>query len=127
MKRSRSVRILLLAAPIAALLGCGSSGPSLGEVTGTITKNGKPLTGVMVQFTPIAGGRASNGGTDGNGAYELFYTLDKKGALVGKHSVTFAKNYGNETVGGKPVTPELPPAQEVEVSSSSNTFDFEVK
>ncbi|MCA9015479.1 MAG: hypothetical protein KDA77_09145 [Planctomycetaceae bacterium] len=62
--------------------------PELGEVAGIVTLDGKPLDGVLVQFTP-AEGRGSQGLTDGDGKYELMYAYPTPGAKVGNHSVTF--------------------------------------
>ena len=55
-----------------ALGGCGSGDdrPELGQVTGTITMDGTPLTGTVVVFSPD-NGRPSRGKTDAEGKYEL--------------------------------------------------------
>ena len=56
----RAAALLLTASAGAVLLaGCGTSGdrPELGEVTGTITFNGKPLANAQVAFRPVSGGR----------------------------------------------------------------------
>ncbi len=74
-------------------IGC-SSGPTLGEVEGTVTENGKPLPGLQLTFSPDVGkgedGRSSTAVTDENGRYVLTFD-DKKqprpGAIVGKHKV----------------------------------------
>ena len=80
-------RLLLLAACLLAVvsLGCGPRGPSLGQVTGTVTLDGKPLPGVSVTFMPESGGVAS-GITDASGKYEITHS-DGKGAPVGKNKV----------------------------------------
>lgn len=67
--------------------------PPLGQVTGTMTVNAKPLVGAEVWFYPenskIKSGdkefkvTASQGRTDANGYYELTYIGDLKGAVVG--------------------------------------------
>lgn len=69
--------------------------PELGQVSGTVTVNGDPLSGVMVNFMPlddIQDGsqegpdrlRTSTGVTDDEGYYTLYYLDDIKGAAVGK-------------------------------------------
>lgn len=67
-------------------VGCSDGGPGLTTVTGTITLDGKPMPGVLVTFAPLAGS-PSYGKTDVQGKYELWYTDDKKGAMLGKHDV----------------------------------------
>ncbi len=79
-----------------ACLGCGDDGPKLGKVTGTVTMDGTPMTNVLVTFTPVEGGRSSNGKTDDSGVYSLTYS-EGLGAAVGMHrvSVTTLKNADN--------------------------------
>jgi hypothetical protein len=67
--------------------GCGSGGPELGTVTGTVTMDGEPLDGVLVTFVPVEGGRAATATTDASGKYELIYASEK-GAVVGQHRVS---------------------------------------
>ncbi len=68
-------------------LGCGSGSPNLGEVTGTVTLDEKPLANVLVTFTPEGGGRASTGTTDEAGKYTLGFGAEP-GALIGTHKVS---------------------------------------
>lgn len=70
-----------------SLAGCGSPGPKLGTVSGTVTLDGKPVPDAKVEFQPDGGGSPSYGTTDAGGRYELMYTHDKAGAMVGHHSV----------------------------------------
>ncbi len=72
--------------------GCGPSGPELREVTGTVTVNGKPVTGAVLTFVPVAGGSPSYGATDREGKYRLAFTDTKFGAMVGEHEVEIAAN-----------------------------------
>ena len=76
---------------IALIVAAGCSGapadqPELGLVSGTVTLDGQPLPEAYVTFTPKKG-RSSSGITDGAGHYELFYTGDTKGAMIGRHKV----------------------------------------
>jgi len=71
--------LLLLAA------GC-SNGPELAPVSGRVTLDGQPLEAAEVSFEPEIG-RASHGHADQNGDYELRYTREEVGALVGPHTV----------------------------------------
>lgn len=74
-----------------ALVGCGGAGdyPDMGEVTGTVTMDGKPLPDALVTFQP-EGGRPSSGVTDEDGYYELIYSAQMKGAKSGDHMVSIS-------------------------------------
>jgi hypothetical protein len=84
----------------------------LGRVTGTVNLDGQPLPEANVEFQPVdPNGSPSFGFTDHDGEYELGYSLDRKGAVLGKHLVriyTFRDETSRE---GVPVeVPErLPP------------------
>jgi hypothetical protein len=81
--RSQFVPLSLL---LGLLSGCGSSGPELGIVSGTVTLDGQPLDGATVIFQPEVG-KASFGRTDELGRYELRYLKDTMGAVVGPHQI----------------------------------------
>lgn len=74
--------------------GCGDGTPPIGKVTGTVTREGKPLPGVTVNFLPEAG-RPSWGITDESGRYKLSWDADHDGAEVGRHKVTVAFDPGS--------------------------------
>ncbi len=68
-------------------IGCGrDSGPSLVDISGTLSRHGEPLAGYGVQFIPESG-RPSDAVTDANGQYRLQYTANRKGAVLGRHRV----------------------------------------
>lgn len=70
-----------------AFVGCSSTeSPELLDVGGTVTLDGKPVDGALVEFVPDFG-RPSHGVTDASGDYALAYTQSKTGALVGRHTV----------------------------------------
>ena len=75
-----------------AMMGCGSDGPELAEVTGVVTVDGKPVPGAVLTFVPTGGGSPSYGGTDTDGKYRLMYTDTKYGAMIGDHEVEIATN-----------------------------------
>lgn len=86
---------LALALSVLCAVCCGCSGrdlPELGYVSGTVTRNGEPLEGVIVEFYSDTeeGGRPGVGVTDSEGYYELEYTGGVEGTKVGpaKISVT---------------------------------------
>jgi hypothetical protein len=75
-----------------SLWGCsGSDRPVLGEVTGTVTLDGGPLSGVDVVFSPDKG-RPARGRTDENGKYTLTYIGKTLGSKVGHNRVEIAPN-----------------------------------
>ena len=71
-----------------ALVGCGGKGdtPEIARVTGTVTRNGKPVPNLMVNFMPEAG-RPSWGQTDAEGHYEMVYDENNKGVKLGRNKV----------------------------------------
>lgn len=88
------VRAAALVATCAVLLStaaCGPSGPRVVPVTGTVTHNGEPISGLWITFTPVAPidgvGRPSTGVSKPDGSFALTYSREKKGALEGKHTV----------------------------------------
>jgi hypothetical protein len=68
------------------VLGCGSEGPHVVKVTGTVTRGGKPVERLVVNFWPQKG-RPSWGVTDKEGHYTLNYERNRDGAVVGPHKV----------------------------------------
>ncbi len=116
------------------LTGCGSGGPDLGRVEGTVTLDGKPLEGALVEFQPREEGVPSYGRTDASGQYQLQFGVDQPGAMVGTHTVRITTG-GMESTGEGPAVavPERVPAKynvqstlTREVESGSNTIDFEL-
>jgi hypothetical protein len=83
---TRAIIVLSLAA---LLTGCG--GPSLVEVEGMVTLNGKPLDNVRVEFLPDpekqTTGPRSTGVTDAQGRFKLICENQKSGAVIGTHRV----------------------------------------
>jgi len=113
--------------------GCGSGGPELAPVEGTVTLDGTPLPAATVVFQPPEPGSPSSGITDEQGHYELLYAPGREGAMIGRHTVritTYAQGRADEN--GEPTfTPErIPPRYNSqtelsrEVKPGSNTFDF---
>ena len=118
------------------LIGCsGDSGPELAEVTGTVTLDGSPVAGVNLQFTPESeDGSPSYGVTDADGQYELLYSIDRSGAMPGKHRVEILPAEPNTDDSGKPVASSVmtliptrytqPGTLTADIQSGSNTVDF---
>ncbi|MEX2175951.1 MAG: carboxypeptidase regulatory-like domain-containing protein [Pirellulaceae bacterium] len=140
----------------AVAVGCGDGGPALGTVSGIVTMDGQPLPSAMVTFSPVAGeGGNAVGTTDANGKYTLA-TVDRQGAMIGKHKVSVttintavmaevvdvpsdSPEYAKQVAGGSgdaynnPQSTEKIPAKfnsqttlEKEVTSGGNTIDLKL-
>ena len=128
--------------------GCGGPGdqPELGQVTGTITLDGKPLSGIAVVFQPVSG-RPATGMTDAEGKYELTYIRQTKGTKVGPNRVEIAPSEDGEaeesenaddesqsapkpSKSGKPTIPSrynVRSELKADVKAGMNTFDFKLE
>ncbi len=129
--------VFLIALIALSLVGCGSDGPDLALVTGTVTYKGKPVEGGSLEFIPEAGGRPSMAITDETGQYAVYYTKDKPGAVIGKHTIRFQMNIA---AGRVPEEEQFsPPASKkdvpknvslrpdsVEIVDGKNEIDFEL-
>lgn len=119
--------------------GCGSgAGGNIGTVEGTVTLDGNPVEEATVRFYPTSGERGASGKTDRNGHFELRYTRDTMGAIIGDHKVTVstkvvADNYSDD---GAEAKKETIPRKYVDrkktdltatVKQGSNTCDFDLK
>jgi hypothetical protein len=125
-----------LASLLIACLGCGGeTGPELSEVSGLVTLDGQPLPKVSLQFTPeTPGGSPSYGVTDSEGSYELQFSAERSGAMIGKHRVEILPVEPETDDSGKPVEGSIIvkiPARysqagslTADVQAGSNTIDF---
>ena len=87
-------------------------------VSGTVTLDGKPLSGVMVSFIPTGSTRGTGAGgyTDKAGKYELTATHGGKGTPVGEYRVLAAKLVmpdGSDFPVGSNIPPIDSPAKQV--------------
>lgn len=107
--------------------GCGKSDrPDLADVRGAVTLAGASLAGAVVVFEQ-PGGRASTGRTDAQGAYELTYLRNIKGARLGEHSVkifTATEDNPEERI---PEQYNSSTKLVRVVEAGENTFDFQLK
>lgn len=81
---------------VVLVVGCShrdSALPKLMPVSGVVTINGKPASGVTIRFAPIETTRGSGayGFTDKFGKYELIACRGGKGAPVGEYQVVAEK------------------------------------
>lgn len=108
--------------------GCGGN-PNLGQVTGKVTLDGKPLPSATLMFTPDSGGATSYGKTDSSGQYRMQFSDTENGAWIGHNKVVIRT--GDVLPDNSGSIPELVPAAynrnsslTAEVKSGSNTIDF---
>ena len=104
-----SIRSLICCVALGIVIsGCGdgASKSSLVEVTGTVTYNGKPLTGATVTMVVGEKGEMANGFTDASGKFKLT-TGGRAGAPIGAAKVGITKAAaGAATVDTAAVKPE---------------------
>jgi hypothetical protein len=87
------VRLVGLMTLMLAAAGCGGKYKPV-PVSGTVTLDGKPLEGAMVNFYSIGDakeGRGAHGTTDKNGAFSLTTMKDGDGAIRGDYKVVINK------------------------------------
>lgn len=78
------MRRLLVLLPLGFVVGCGGS--NMGQVSGTVTFQGKPVAPGVIQFYPENGPMAF-GGLDKDGHFTLTTKTPGDGALAGPHRV----------------------------------------
>jgi hypothetical protein len=129
----RSLASAVLVVLLGSVVGCGDA--NLGRVRGTVTLDGQPLDGAMVTFAPVEGGRPAAGRTDAQGRYQLVYSRDSSGAMIGEHLVTISTYDERPGENGEDlIIPERVPARynanselKKTVESGSNEINFELE
>lgn len=110
---------------LALIFGCDSGTP-VGYVSGIVTYGEAPLVSAEVEFTPVGQGTSSVGFTNQKGEYELQYTLQKKGALLGMHKVSVRSLELNDHAQARIRAASRQARLECEVTSGSNEFNIEL-
>ena len=121
--------LLALACSLLAFsVGCGGSSdqPELGDVSGVVTLDGKPVVGVNVVFKPDMG-RAAAANTDAEGKYTLQYLDGVEGCKLGPNTVSFDWPPGATNAVGIPAKYNGDAAFKFDVKSGSNTFDLKME
>jgi hypothetical protein len=99
-RRCASFAVGVLLSLLPASAGCRHKPPPLGEVEGTLSWQGMPLSNVRVEFIPDAEngttGPRSTGVTDANGHYVLRCDDRRPGAIIGCHCVVLQEVGGQE-------------------------------
>jgi hypothetical protein len=130
------LRFCTAAIVFTVLPGCGSDGPDLVGVGGTVKLDGTPLPGAEVRFLPIVEGnepaRPASAMTDETGHYSLEYTTERSGARPGKYRVYISTM--QRAMPDVPAVPEKIPevynektTLKVEITDEQRAFDFDLK
>jgi hypothetical protein len=89
-----------------AVAGCSSSGPAPVTVSGTVTLDGKPLAGAILEFVAVDQ-KAKLGGdvtqTDAEGNFSIVPDKRKRGLLPGKFAVRVSKWVDKKTKAQAPL------------------------
>lgn len=86
MSESSTIRPVLMLVGLLVVVGVLRMDWSLGQVSGRITLDGKPLAGVTLIMQP-PDFRPSQATTDAHGEYVMQFTSEKQGVRVGQVSV----------------------------------------
>jgi hypothetical protein len=129
--RLRRFRVLPVLALLGMAAGCQDGGPSVANVSGTVTYKGKPIPNLTINFIP-EGGRPSWGLTDSSGKYSLHWDEDYDGAEIGTHKVSVAFVPGSQGAeAGRAKTPPATPAEQAAITKKygieTSPLTYEVK
>ena len=133
-RRNKWVAMILLCMTAVVMLGCRRDGPKIVRVSGRVTRGGRPVANLKVNFIP-ASGRPSWGFTDPDGRYTLHYTRDRDGACVGKHKV-FVKysprpsDPGEEMkmlAGGFKIPPDIKAIEQKYGNQETTPLEFDIQ
>ncbi len=86
--------LVVLIALMGCALGCSSGSTSripTFRVTGTVTLNGKPVEGAVVNFIPLEGKSSAIGSSDAQGNYSLSTYAPADGAPEGQYKISISK------------------------------------
>ncbi|WP_020470667.1 hypothetical protein [Zavarzinella formosa] len=125
------VRVLVLFLSMAALAGCGGSGPKMMKVTGTATFDESPLAEGSITFRPTSAEGRPEGATIKGGKFELEVS---PGAYKVEISASRPVVGGKDTGMGVPVENYIPARYNSKTeltadvkTSGPNDFKFEMR
>jgi hypothetical protein len=122
-QRGQLLGTAMLALGLLLTCGCGRGDmPELGDVSGKVTLDGKPVVGINILFTPETG-RPAGGVTDEEGYYELVYLSGYSGCKTGPAKVTFEWSPGVESTVSVPAR-YMSEGFAVTVNAGANELDF---
>ena len=114
---------------LAGMAGCGFSCPELGMVEGQVRLNGDPLANVLVEFQPEGTGSPSVGTTDEDGRFQLRFSRERWGAVLGRHTIKI--NHDTDRQEGSagaaiPVRYHVQSLLKREVEPGKNLYEFDL-
>lgn len=120
-------RFLFIVTAVLLLAGCQ---PKLNTatVTGTVTLDGAPIAGVVVQFLPESGGRPAIGLTDTAGMYNLRFTQTSEGCIPGRNRTEFRaySSPGDDRTQFLPLRYNENSEMSVDVKTGPNVCNFDL-
>lgn len=133
---ARLLYVLVFLATAVPLAGCGGGlgdAPDVAPVSGKVTLNGQALPGVSVLYEPIEVpekkvASSSSAMTNEQGEYELVFSRDLMGAMIGKHRVKLVKDEeldedGNKVPNAVIIPPQYNSRTELEVDVPPEGLD----
>lgn len=122
-------RLAMLTA-LMCIVGC--TGESMVPVTGTVTLDGKPVSGLEVNFEPtgeIGNRGTATGYTQADGSFSLMYPGYKEGAPLGEYTVRIIGGESLDDGTKVRVPPKYNTDSELKetVTSTENTFTFNLE
>jgi hypothetical protein len=123
--------LLSILAPL--LSGCGAEG--MGQLSGTVNLDGKPLETGTITLIPVDGATATAGGEIKDGRYQVEAPLGTMKVSLSAPKVTGSKKlYDTPDSPTMPITVEALPARynqrtelKVEIKSGANQKDFDLQ
>ena len=120
-------QLVILAGLVVTSVGCSDGPgdtPEIGHIEGTVSLNGEPVAHANIMYKPLEGGRVSNGVSDADGHYVIYYKANVPGAKVGKHVV---KVWTAADEVGTPGTEDYQPAIKETIPEKYLGSDSELK
>jgi hypothetical protein len=96
MRRNMYPWVALLVFSVIVTCGC-SSKPQMGDVQGTVTVNGRPLSDGAVRFIPVDGTTPTTGGTIRDGKFRVAVPVAKQRVEISANAVDREKTPPNAT------------------------------
>jgi hypothetical protein len=107
MRCGRTTWAVLVAATVLTVAGCG--GRTTGEVSGTVTFDGKPVEAGGITFVPVDGKSPTTGGVLKDGQYKVLSVPVGAAKVV----INGTKVIGKKKLYDSPDSPEMPLATEL--------------
>lgn len=119
---------------IALCFGCDQTGQGLAPASGTVTADGKPVTGGTITFIPSGEGKPGSGEVKSDGSFTLTTYKDGDGVVVGKGTISYTApsvEIPEDLKPGQPLPSSpysglKPSTPDVSITSGKNTLTVEL-